>query len=79
MRHATSDPAAARIGARFASCELFVTYSDWVWPNCDWARLVSRFGKRCKWLINKPRNSALTAYEPGGRGFKSCRARQNKR
>ena len=36
-----------------------------------------RTGKRYKSLIYRYDNLALTAYEPGGRGFKSCRARQN--
>ena len=38
-----------------------------------------RTGKRYKSLIYRYDNLALTAYEPGGRGFKSCRARQNSR
>src|SRR4051812_19576085 len=33
-------------------------------------------GKRCKCLTSKTRSAALGAYEPRGRGFKSCRARQ---
>jgi hypothetical protein len=35
-----------------------------------------RTGKRYKSLIWRYDNLALTAYEPGGRGFKSCQARQ---
>jgi hypothetical protein len=63
--------------------------TDGYWPKADAVTLGTltvaklclgltdeRTGKRYKSLIYRYDNLALTAYEPGGRGFKSCRARQ---
>jgi hypothetical protein len=63
--------------------------TDGYWPKADAVTLSTltvtklclgltdeRTGKRYKSLIYRYGNLALTAYEPGGRGFKSCRARQ---
>ena len=37
-----------------------------------------RIGGRCKVLIYLPANFNFGPYEPGGRGFESCRARQKR-